>query len=115
MKLSFKLFFFLAALAWSSCVYKSTRDDNWVYFEDWDMNHDSKIDSAEFVAGYIRDDFQKDGKGSAGSEAPEKSAQTNFATSDENGDGFVTGLEFYHWQLNVDAVPARDTAASVRN
>jgi hypothetical protein len=87
------------AVAVSSCSYKSIHNDNWVYFEDWDMNDNLRIDSAEFVSGYLRDDvFERE---KAKTASVEETAKSSFETCDENKDGLVSSLEFYHWEVNL--------------
>jgi hypothetical protein len=103
---------FLVALVSGSCTHKYFHDDSWVYFEDWDANSDSKLDSAEFISGYMRDDLYKDGKaGKDDKVSAEATAKVDFLNCDENKDGFVGSLEFYHWELNRNPEPKRDTVA----
>lgn len=88
-------------VAWSGCTYKSMiRDEEWVYFEEWDSNDDSKLDSNEFANGY--DDSKIKGN---------ESAQAVFSRCDENEDGVVSALAFYKWEANRDAPAKRDSAA----
>lgn len=97
----FGIFLIVMLLGQSGCLFKSyVHDDNWVYFEDWDVNDDSKIDSTEFVNGYARDKFKDD-----------QSAQAIFTACDDNEDGVVTGLEFYRWEANRGAPVKRDSAS----
>jgi hypothetical protein len=114
MRKLFGCLFLLITASFTSCLYKPAVDDNWVYFEDWDMNSDSRIDSAEFVSGYLRDDLYKDRfEGSVADKAgsAEEAARTNFTICDDDKDGLIRSLEFYHWELNRNPEPKRDTLA----
>lgn len=53
--------FLIAVLAiQSGCFYKRYyRDEDWVYFEDWDRDQNSALDSLEFSAGYRESEFFK--------------------------------------------------------
>lgn len=108
----FGLFLSVVLLLQNGCAYKPYgRDDNWVYFEDWDMNSDSKIDSTEFVNGYVRDELFKEdrSRGATSSATAEESAKALFLTCDENKDGVVSGLEFYRWEVDRDGPVKRDS------
>jgi len=87
------------AIAISSCSYKSIHDDNWVYFEDWDADDNSRLDSAEFISGYLRDDVVK--KDTTKAASGEEAARASFGACDENNDGLVSGLEFYRWEVKL--------------
>src|SRR5687767_4004941 len=102
----------LTAVALNGCAYKHINEDNWVYFEDWDTNGDSKLDTTEFVSGYVSAGFFEEdrAKGVTASATAEESAKTLFQTCDQNEDGLVSGLEFYQWEVNRD-VPAKGDSA----
>lgn len=44
----------------SGCFYKRYfRNEDWVYFEDWDRDQNKAIDSLEFSGGYLEEEFFK--------------------------------------------------------
>jgi Ca2+-binding EF-hand superfamily protein len=103
---STRLIVLLLPLMASCGFFKDYSKDNlWSYFEEWDLNTDSKIDKDEFTAGCVRDGFI--GKNSLAMADP------MFIKADENKDGALTGLEFYRWKIHVED-PTDPNVASVK-
>lgn len=97
------LLFISLVAALSACSPLPSREERWAYFEDWDINKDSKLDAREFQQGYEEAGFFDIWAGKKKKSISNHALSERLSASPEN------------LKRSLSASLNKDTAASNRN